>query len=72
MHAVESEFHFLLTCPAYRQIRQQYIDSSSWASVEKFTSLMRVVSKRRLLNLSKFIYFASKSRMAVLANIADS
>ena len=67
MHAVESEFHFLLTCPAYRQIRQQYIDSSSWASKEKFTSLIRVVSKRRLLNLSKFIYFASKSRMAALA-----
>ena len=72
MHAVESEFDFLLACSAYRQIRQQYIDSSSWASVEKFTSLMRVVSKRRLLNLSKFIYFASKSRMAALANIADS
>ena len=33
MHAVESEFHFLLTCLAYRQMRQQFIDSSSWASI---------------------------------------
>ena len=52
MQAVESEFHFLLTCPVYRQLRQQYIGSSSWATIEKFTSLM-TVSSRRLLNLSK-------------------
>ena len=40
MHVVESEFHFLLTCLDYMQIRQQYIDSSSWASIEKNTSPM--------------------------------
>ena len=72
MQAVESEFHFLLTCPAYTQLRQQYIGSASWATIEKFTSLMRVSSKKRLLNLSKFIYFANCKRMAALANIADS
>ena len=72
MQAVESEFHFLLTCPAYRQLRQQYIGPSSWATIEKFTSLMSVSSKRRLLNLSKFIYLANCNRMAALANIADS
>ena len=37
MQAVESEFHFLLTCPAYRQLRQQYVGTSSWATIEKLT-----------------------------------
>ena len=35
MQAVESEFHFLLTCPAYRQLRHQYIGLASWVTVEK-------------------------------------
>ena len=66
MQAVESEFHFLLACPAYRQFRQQHIGYSSWATIEKFTGLMTVSSKRRLLNIFYFI------RMAALANMADS
>ena len=59
MQATESEFHFLLTCPAYRQLRHQYIGLTSWATVEKFISTMSVPSKSRLLNLSKCIYYAN-------------
>ena len=72
MQAVESEFHFLLTCPAYRQLRHQYIGLTSGATVETFISIMSVSSKSRLLNLSKYIYYANSNRMRALTGLPDS
>ena len=70
--AVESEFHFLLTCPVYRQLRRQNTELSSWATVEKFITILNVSSKSCLLNLSKYFYHANSNRMTAFADLADS
>jgi hypothetical protein len=66
MNALETEYHFLLTCPLYRNLRRQYFKPyyCQWPTVGKFESLMSTNSKRTLLNVAKFIYFANKLRSA--------
>ena len=65
MNKIESEFHFLLVCPKYRELRQKYFKQyyCSWPSLHKFESLMSSTSNKVLCNLGKFIYFANKTRI---------
>ena len=60
---VESEYHFLLVCPFYRELRQRYMKLyyCHWPTLNKFEDLMCKHNKNTVLNLSKFIYFAFKS-----------
>lgn len=64
MKSVENEYHFLLVCPHYSEIRRQYLPSyyCRWPAVNKFKSLLQTKSKKLMNNLSKFIYFAQKKR----------
>ena len=61
---VENEYHFLLVCPFYRELRQRYMKPyyCHWPTLNKFEDLMCKRNKNTVLNLSKFIYFAFKSR----------
>ena len=63
-HLVENEYHFLLACPFYRVLRQRFLKPyyGHWPTLNKFDDLMCKSNKNIILNLSKFIYFASKSR----------
>ena len=41
MNMVENEYHFLLVCPKYANLRKQYLTNyCRWPSVEKFKNLM--------------------------------
>ena len=55
-NVTESEFHFLLYCPKYRDIRKKYFKNISWLTLNKFDFLMSSTSKNTKiisLNISK-------------------
>ena len=62
---IENEYHFLLICPKYSDLRNKYIKRYyfTWPTIQKFTNLMSKNSKFIVNNLSKFIYFASLRRI---------
>ena len=64
MNAIESEFHVLLVCPLYKEIRQQYLKPyfRHWPTLNKFEIIMSAKSTKELNNLSKYVYFALKLR----------
>ena len=63
LNVVESEFHFLLVCPFYSELRSKYFTRyfCHWPTLNKFDILMTKTPKH-LLILSKFIYYANKKR----------
>ena len=66
MRRIEDEYHFLLVCPTYRELRMKYLKPyyCHWPNIHKFESLMSSSSKKLTLNLAKFIYFATKKRVS--------
>ena len=50
-----SEFHFLLVCLRYNDIRREFLPRTAWPSVAKFISIMSSSSQIFLLKLSKSI-----------------
>ena len=65
MNKVEDEYHFLLVCPKYRELRLKYFKAyyCHWPTVRKFEILLSSTSKKVICNLAKFIYFATKIRV---------
>lgn len=66
MQTIENEYHFLLVCPKYRELRNKYFKPyyCHWPSLNKFESLLTTSSTKVICNLSKFIYFANNLRIA--------
>ena len=66
MNLIESEYHFLLVCPKYRELRSKYFTSyfCHSPSLNKFDSLMSSNSKKTIYNIAKFIYYANKIRIS--------
>lgn len=64
MRKIEDEFHFLLVCPLYTELRRKYFKNyfCNWPTLNKFDQLMLSSSKKTLGNLGKFIYFAFRKR----------
>ena len=67
LHMVESEYHFLLVCPLYNDLRKKYFKNyfCRWPTLNKFDALMSNSSKSKTLSLSKFLYFAMKLRDSI-------
>ena len=65
---IENEYHFLLVCPLYRDIRKKYLKHyyCQWPTINKFENLMCNKSKRVILNVSKYVHFATKLRASVV------
>ena len=61
---LEDEFHFILECPLYSDLRQNYIQRYYWqrANMPKFIQLMTSESVRVIKNLAMFIEKAFKKR----------
>jgi hypothetical protein len=66
MNTIESEYHFLLVCPNYRELRKKYFKPyyCRWPTLNKFSSIMNTNSKKLICQLAKFIYLANKVRIA--------
>jgi hypothetical protein len=67
MNVIESEFHFLLVCPKYRDLRIKYFSPyfCRWPNLHKFKTIMSTKLPNKLLNLSKFIYYAFQQRTEI-------
>ena len=60
----EDEFHLLLVCPLYSELRSKYLPKyyTTHVNVEKFTNLMSTVNVNLTRNLAMYIYYAFKKR----------
>ena len=63
MNLVENEYHFLLVCPKYANLRKEHLTNyyCRWPTVEKFKNLMSSKSRNALINSSK-IYIDPKEK----------
>ena len=61
---IENEYHFMLVCPLYQELRRQYLKPyfCSWPTLNKFDRIMSTENKKEILNLAKYVYFATKLR----------
>ena len=66
MKVIENEYHFLLVCPHYRDLRIKCLQPyfCRWPSLNKFDQLLSSTSKTTILRLAKFIYLANKIRIS--------
>ena len=70
--SLESEYHFLLVCPLYGDIRRQFLTRTAWPSVAKFLNIMSAQTNSFLKKLSKVIQAANITRSEALARLAAS
>lgn len=68
MNLVESEYHFLLVCPLYRELRRTCLPQyyCSWPTIQKFSQLLKTKQTTLLNQIGKYIYEASLLRENVL------
>ena len=57
MNSVESEYHFLLGCPKYSDLRQRYFKNTyrSWPNIYKFVNLMSTENNSLMRNLGRYL-----------------
>ena len=65
MNVIEDEYHFLLVCPTYRDLRKIYLKPYfyTWPSIQKFKMLMSSKSLKMLRNISIFLKNAFSQRI---------
>ena len=68
---VENEYHFLLVCPIYTQLRRKFLPRFCWSfvNINKFKNIMSSNFEHSILNLAKFIFYAFKLRTQLLSNM---
>ena len=68
-NAIETEFHFVMVCPLYKDLRRKYIPFSSWPTVNRFIRYMALSNKVMLLKIAHFLENAFKIRSEKIANM---
>ena len=70
-YVLEDEFHFLMCCPLYENLRGQYLFelTAGQKSYEAFLTLLCDESENSQLNLASFIYQAYKVRRTLLQDL---
>lgn len=66
MNVVENEYHFLLVCPHYLDLRTKYIPRYyiHWPNMTKFNNLMSCNNDKILNNIATYLSFATDRRNA--------
>ena len=66
MNKIENEYHFLLVCPHFRELRSKYLKPyfCRWPTLCKFAQLLSSTSKTTTFRLAKFICLANKIRIS--------
>ena len=52
---IETEFHLLLCCILYKELRVKYLGNTPWPTFNMFECLMSTKSSKEWLNIAKFI-----------------
>ena len=65
---IEDEYHFVIECILYQDLRKQYISPYFWKrpSMFKFVNLINTTNKKCMRKLSVFIYQTFKQRTEIL------
>lgn len=65
---VESEYHFVMSCAVYENLRIQYLPQKYFTNpnVHKFSILMSYQVENIINNLSKFVCYAFELRKQLL------
>ena len=68
MNMVEDEFHFVLVCPASRDLQKDILPKyyCTWSTTSKFVKCLSSSSTITLQRLAKFVYLAFVRRKALL------
>ena len=68
MGMIKDEYHFLLVCPSFSDIRRQCLPSyySRWPSVTKFKKIMTESQSSVVKRLDKFVFLAMDKRKSIL------
>ena len=68
--SVEDEFHFILVCPVYQQIRERFISKFYYnpACEWKFILLLQTDKPYTLQSLGKYIFYSFKKRQQLLTD----
>jgi hypothetical protein len=68
LNCVENEYHFLLVCPAYIDLRRKYLSSyyCHWPTVFKFVHIMSTHSSFLVNRVSQYLFHAFKRRDALM------
>ena len=72
LNMCESEYQFLLCCPAYLDLRLKFGIRFSWPSQMQFKALMSSAKPKTIQTLGKFIHSAFKLREEKLQQLAAS
>ena len=64
----KDEFHFVLECSLYQELRQEYIKRFFWIrpNIPKFIELLQSENKNIIKNLSVYIYKSFEKRTEFL------
>ena len=66
-HQIETEFHFLLICPKYIELRKLFIiNYTSFPTLHRFNRIMSSKNAKSQLNLAKFIDKAMNVRKTII------
>ena len=63
----ETEYHLLLTCPIYINIRNACSINFAWPNITLFINLMSTEKKRKQLRIANFLHIAFKQREKSIA-----
>ena len=68
MNVVETEYHFFMCCPVYRDLRIKFLPKKcwNWPSIQKFIHIMKEKNRTRIINIAKFIWHAWNRRNDIL------
>ena len=73
MNVVEDEYHFLLICPAYTDLRRNCLPRyfCRWPTLNKFTKLLNTDQNSIIKKLAKFVHDANEKRVYILNGTAN-
>ena len=66
----ESEYHFLLCCPLYNDLRIKYNIRTSWPTISKYISMMSCTNVLKLKTIAHFLTEAFKLRSEKVNRLA--
>ena len=71
-NVIENEYHFMLCCSKYRNLRMKYNCNVAWPNKHIFNSFMTTMNKKKIHNIAKYIKDAFILRNNTLENISVS
>ena len=65
---IENEYHFVMVCPEYEQLRYEYFPQYMLTNISliKFYNFLSDVDEQTIRTLSKFLFFAFKMRRSII------